>query len=446
MIPWNALYALDLFSLALFAISYYRNCYRKGYRIDIWHAQLFLGCVFPNLLMLPFARSELNVIILGNDFSGVVAAVPEVFLITVLGYFSMLAGGFLWRLRLGTGTRNATSRLLDLVPRASRMLMSSRDLLIFQSLLCLLLQGMILAVYFTQSGFGFDLRAYTMANPALRPVSLLASNYSVVIASHSLARYMDKRERTLLACTVLLTFGLVFFGARGNILAIYINVLLCYLVKLRSRIGLLRILGITSFILLSVLYLGNVRDGKYSIGEFFGTLATLLLFGNTFSDLRDFAWVYSGWNHEFWLGKTYLAALMAFIPRVASQFRDTWGLGVATATSIGLDPQVHPGLRPGLFGEGFFNFGWLGAATVGLVLGVIIRRVDIDVKRALGGDQPSMITAFASTMLLGVAADLAITAGFSSLYILGGIYLFSWLCLSVGRLIQPRRVLVSQAN
>jgi hypothetical protein len=166
----------------------------------------------------------------------------------------------------------------------------------------------------------------------------------------------------------------------------------------------------------------------------------MLFYGNNFSDLRDFAWVYSAWDHVFWGGKTYLAALLSFVPRFASHFRDTWGMGVATATAVGFDPQVHPGLRPGMFGEGFFNFGALGVVAVGLMLGIIMRRVDIDVKQAFAFADAPMTTAFASTMLLGVAGTLAISSGFSGIYILGGVYFWSWLCICVQRFFQPRFV------
>ena len=83
-LPWNALYVLDGVLLAIFAISYYFKCYRKGYLLDFWYAQLFLLCVLPNMIMLPFARSRLNVIVLGKDMDGVVAGLPVVFLITVV--------------------------------------------------------------------------------------------------------------------------------------------------------------------------------------------------------------------------------------------------------------------------------------------------------------------------------------------------------------------------
>jgi oligosaccharide repeat unit polymerase len=261
-----------------------------------------------------------------------------------------------------------------------------------------------------------------------------------VIASHSLARYIDKKERILLACTLLLSFGLVFFGARSNIASIYINILLCYLIRLRAKVSLLKLASMISVILLTGLYLGNVRSGQYSLGDFFAFLAVALLYGNNFSDLRDFAWVDALWNHQLWMGKTYLAALTAFVPRFASEFRDTWGTGAATATTLGLDPHVHPGVRPGSFGESYFNFGLLGVIVVGFAIGVIWRRVDIDVKLAMTGPRPSMRKAFASTLLLGVAGVVAISANSSGFFVLGGIYLFSWLCLSALRLVQPHYI------
>ena len=439
-VSWTALYWIDFIAVAHFLISYYRKCYSQGYRIDFWHGQLFLSCVLPIMLMLPFARSELNVIVVGNDMSGIVEALPSVFLISLFGYMAALAGGALWRFQSGLGLRKAAIGILDLVPKCSRMLMSSRNVLIFQSALCLSLQCAILAFYFSQSGFGFRLRDYTFANPGLRPVALFISNYSVIIASHSLARYIDTKERVLLMCTLLQTLGLVFFGTRGNILGVFLTVLICYLIRRRSSISLFRIAGLVLVVTATGFYLGNVRAGEYSLVSFFRSLAVLIFYGNNFSDLRDFAWVYSKWDHIPWSGKTYLAAILSFIPRFASTFRDTWGLGVATSSTAGLDPQVHPGLRPGIFGEGFFNFGIPGVIAVGLMFGIVLRRVDIDVKLALASSRRPMRTALASNMILGVALTLALTSGFSGLYILAGVYAFSWLCLCVERMFRPRRV------
>src|SRR5579863_5531419 len=123
---WILLYALDLFFIGLFLVSYYRQCYRKGYRIDFWHTQLLLACILPNMLMLPFAKSELNELVLGKDLWPVVAVLPTVFLITLIGYCAVLVGGGLWRFQVGIGLRKSAIRVMEIIPQSSMMLMSSR--------------------------------------------------------------------------------------------------------------------------------------------------------------------------------------------------------------------------------------------------------------------------------------------------------------------------------
>jgi hypothetical protein len=49
-------------------------------------------------------------------------------------------------------------------------------------------------------------------------------------------------------------------------------------------------------------------------------------------------------------------------------------------------------------------------------------------------------------MLLGIAGAFAVSAGFSGIYVLAGVYLFSWLCLAVQRMFEPQRVLVTGAK
>ena len=426
---WNWLYVLDACTIGLFAISYYLNCYCKGYRADFWHAQLLFFCVVPYMIMLPFTRNELNALVVGRDFAGFVAAVPIVFPMTIVGFLAIYLGGSLWSFQFGVGARKALIHLLDTGPRCSLMLMSSRTVLVLLSLLCFTSQAGMLALYFDSSGFGFDLRAYTFAHPAIRPIAQIIALSSVVIASHCLARYVERKEKVLLVCTFLLTLGLVFFGQRGNLALVYMNVALCYLVQRRSRISLFRIISWTAALVGIVFYLGNVRAGQYSLTEFFASIAFLAFYGNNFCDLRDFAWMYSDWNHKFWLGKTYLAGLATFVPRGASAFRGMWSFGIATDWTVGLDTQLHPGLKPGQFGEAFFNFGWPGVIAVGLIFGIILRRVDTDVKAALQPPRPSMMKAFASTMLISVAVCFVTSLALPALYALCGVYLLAWFLL-----------------
>lgn len=439
---WSAVYLVDFLALLSFAVSYYRGCYAKGYSVDIWHSYIFLFCVLPNMLMLPFAAGEQNVVVLGRDYPDVAATVPLVFLITMLGYGAMLLGGSIWRFRSGLGLRNTAIEILDVFPNCSLMLMSSRSLLVLQAIICVGMQACILLLHFSQDGVDFDLRGYGFAHPTLRPIIQIIVFYSTMIASHCFARYLNRKEASLLACTLVLSLALVFFGSRAALLVIYLNAVICLLIRRGRRVSLLKLTLFSALVLVVAFYLGSVRAGSYSIGNFIAAALFLLLYGNNFSDLRDFAWVYSHWDHTFWLGKTYLAALTAFVPRFASSFRDTWGLGVATSGTVGLDTTVHPGLRPSAFGEGYFNFGVVGVLVVGILMGAILRRVDIDTKRIIKSKDASLEGAFASTMLINVATAVAISTVSSTLYVMAGVYFVTWILLRVLRdFTMPKREL-----
>src|SRR5260370_33220678 len=101
-------------------------------------------CVLPNFVLLPFARRELNGLVLGADLTAVINVLPNVFLLTLLGYFALLTGRHLWRFTLGLGLRNAMIRVLDIVPQCSIMIMSSTSVLVSQSWLFLSLHLLVL--------------------------------------------------------------------------------------------------------------------------------------------------------------------------------------------------------------------------------------------------------------------------------------------------------------
>lgn len=434
----NTLYSLDALAFLTFLWSYYWTCYRKGYRIDIWHAQLLIFCVVPYMSMLPFANNPLNSLIVGQDFQAVVSATPFVFLFALAGYFSLFAGGALWNLHLGVGLRRTTARVLDVVPSGSMMLMSSRELLILLSGVCFAAQLAILAVYFSTQGFGFNLRAYTFENPSIRPVAQMAALSSMIVAAHCFARYLEKKEKSVLSAGILLIFGLLFFGQRGNIIFACLNVALCYVMMRRTTIGLFRAVAIGAGSVLLILYLGSVREGDYSPAAFVTSLVFLIFFGNNLCDLRDFAWMYSHWDHQLWLGRTYLAGLMTFVPRSASNFREIWTFGVATGRTVGLDTETHPGLKPGQFGEAYFNFGLLGVIIFGVLMGIIVRRADLGAKAALQPAPPSIMQAFAYASLINVAACLNTSAALPGMYALVALYLLAWLYLRARSLVLPR--------
>ena len=440
----TSLYLLDLLALLTFAVSYYRNCYRKGYRMDFWHAQLIIFCVVPYMLMFPLASNPLNALIVGNDFAGTVKATPVVFVLAMLGYFSLFAGGILWNFQLGAGLRRTAGRALDIVPRCSMMLMSSRQLLIAMTAVCVSAQLLILALYFNAEGFGFNLRAYTFTNPGIRPFSQIAALSSMVMAAHCLARYVQTKEKSVLACACLLILGLLFFGQRGNIIYACLNVALCYVIQRRDTISLFRILAGGTTAVLLIFYLGSVREGDYSPLAFLTSLAFLIFFGNNLCDLRDFAWLYSRWDHQLWLGRTYLAGFATFVPRGLSDFRTLWTFGVATGRTVGLDTDLHPGLKPGQFGEAYFNFGWLGVILFGVLMGIITRQADLGAKAAFRSREPSFMRSFAYSSLISVAACLNTSAAIPGMYALVGLYLLAWLYIKARLLVFPQQSLAME--
>ncbi|APS29389.1 hypothetical protein NC16_06490 [Pectobacterium brasiliense] len=152
-----------------------------------------------------------------------------------------------------------------------------------------------------------------------------------------------------------------------------------------------------------------------------------IAFGNSFSDLRDFAWVYSYWDREYLMGKTQLAGLLAFVPSSISDFRQDWNIGRWTASLVGFDPNIHPGLRMGFFGESYFNFGYLGVFLFGLVSGGILGRQDKileKIKRNMKGELPLSIIC-ANVVYYNIVVSFSNTSGLFNTYIIIFIVLLS---------------------
>ncbi|PAD22649.1 hypothetical protein [Terribacillus saccharophilus] len=105
-----------------------------------------------------------------------------------------------------------------------------------------------------------------------------------------------------------------------------------------------------------------------------------ILYGNNFSDLRDFAWLLSGFQDSFLNGKTYLAALLTFLPSSISEYRSEFSYARATLKFVGIDPDHRAGLRGGIFAKSYFNFGTIGVMLASIVIGFPLRYLDVKMK------------------------------------------------------------------
>ena len=416
-----------------FVWSYYRNCYRKGYRLDIWHYNL-LVYLFVIHIMLPFDRGDLNAVVLGPMLlRRAQANMNEAYFVSAFGYLCILLGGELWRIRLDLGIRAKFASLIEIPARLALVLLQSRRLLIVHGIVALTLIAGVLAFYFKTEGFGFNLRGLLLVNPTLRAVSNFVSFYSALIGSYCLARFFRFKERSMLLTTVLISAGLIFFGARGLLAGLFSLAIVIYLIELRTR---LRFAWLAAILLGAVgtsILLDALRSSNFSVGTVSAGFLLSIFYGNSYSDTRDFALILSFWDHQLFWGKTFLAGLIAFVPRFVSSFREMWSLGVVTASMAGFSPQEHPGLRVGLFGEGYLNFGLVGVAFIGLFVGAATRLIDLRVKQSLSLLPASGLLVY-SYIAIGLIVGVAINStGASSFYTIMLIFLVSWFVLRLAK-------------
>jgi hypothetical protein len=162
-----------------------------------------------------------------------------------------------------------------------------------------------------------------------------------------------------------------------------------------------------------------------------------MVYGNNFSDIRDFAWILSYWDHQYLLGKSYVAAILSFVPRSLSNFREAWSISVYTDFLVGFDPTEHAGLRPGKFGESYLNFGLYGVVAIGFLGGYILRFVDTRMKAVARSKTDNLIEMYSYTFLPILLFQLYITASFWTFYVLVSMvvagYLARWLLKPVSR-------------
>lgn len=94
-------------------------------------------------------------------------------------------------------------------------------------------------------------------------------------------------------------------------------------------------------------------------------------YGNTFSDIRDGAFILKGWKKSglgYLGGKTYLAALLSFVPGSILKFKRVWYWGYFSTNKL-FGWKNHPGLRGGNVLEAYLNFGWIGVVIAAIIQG-----------------------------------------------------------------------------
>ena len=409
------LLTLNVVLLAGFAWDCHRTYRSTGWRVDFWMITLGLQFVVPVLVLYPFNGSYLNFISVGERYLSFDRWVSYAYLITVTGFGCVYLGRGLYRW-LGVAL---PLRLLHLTLERLFENNIKRGLTTY-----LLVVVTLLLLYFVvqiqvTTGHLFDPRAYFQMHGLWRPFyNLLLVLYplALVFVGLRLMQWRGRHALVTLADVVgllLLLAGVPFLGTRGVVLYPLLTLLTFLSFRYRRQVRWGHLGGVTVLLLLLAILLLGLRSGE--VGATLGNLGNEIFYGNTFSDTRDFAWVLSFWPGQWLEGKTYLAGLMAFVPREFSDFRNTWGLGIFTTTTLGMHPAIHPGVRPGTFGEVYFNFGLPGVVVLGTGLGYVLAYVNQAIRRVMehSGD---VVHAYAHTLSWTLALCFSISLGFAGFY------------------------------
>jgi hypothetical protein len=406
---------VDLLLIFHFFISWYRSAQNTKWKIDFWHLNLFL-IFFPSLFLLyPFNGSIYNNVATMGVQHQILPYIDRAFFITVLGYFSVWVGRYLFDFTRGSFPLIILFRLTRPISQIVENNIKSKRAHLFIVFTAILLGLLILAIQF-KAGCFFNARGFFLSQPFLRPLFNLTISIFPIAFSFLALRYIQFREKQCLKFIVILLLFTIFFGVRSLGLSGLLFLFTQWIYYRKGQCSFFKLAGTCFGLFFVAVILGQLREGHFDFLEVFPTLLAKLFYGNNFSDTRDFAWILSCWNEEYLYGKSYLAALISFIPRVFSSLREEWGISMYTNQLTGFDSNVMPGLRPGLFGESFFNFSYFGVIVFGLLFGFALRYSDVKIKECVQKSK-DIIQGYSHVFIFSFLCTLSVSAGMWSFYV-----------------------------
>ena len=404
---------IDLLLLGHFFYDWYRNWKATGIKLDYWHVFCVQSIVIPILLFYPLSASYINYISTGQDILYLASYVDDAFFISICGYITMLVGRWFADHARGSCTGRCVA---DFFYQNFQSGIFYRVI----ALCAVLASAFMCMLTYSYPDYIFNLREIYFWVPQWRPVL----NFIMAILSHGIPFFMlyfllHHNKSSLLFVGFFMATALL-QGNRGPMLLPLLLVGILYAYFHSSKIRLRYIFLSVVFLLVSGIALTALRTGRLEGGEV--SVATIffseLLFGNTFSDLRDFAWVLSGFDDQFLLGKTYLSGLLAFLPSDLLDFRKLYGLGVMTNHFAGITFE-HFGLRTGIFGESYLNFGFFGVIVCGMVLGGFLQALNRELEQCVA-TRKDMLYAYSELLTFSVVATFITTS--SGMFIIYSIF------------------------
>lgn len=395
------------------------NTYKNGYLIDFWGAVLVQFFAVPVFLLYFFGADIENFGAIGWNLLSAQSRFYLAYEIHLVGFACFMFGGLAVVLTYSPSTSNPVFRAISFSIRSANLV--PRPIVIVLLVLPVAVLSLFLLAYaFREADNIFHLRGFALTHPEVRPYFNAIFSLFPVVSAVLVMKAVDKKSSLYAGMAIITVLPLLFFGARAPMLHLLLMFLVCYSVLNRFKSSILR-LSIGSCVLIFALFgLEVLRKGwdDYRSGDIIDNF----MYGNTFSDLRDLGWIFSKWNGDLLGGKTYLAAFISFIPRSMSEFRSDWGVSAFTNNLIGMS-DAHAGLRPGVFGEAFINFGYYGVILVGFLSGYVIRYIDITQKYLARMNVGNYLTLYSATIPFLLVQSIWVTADFWRVWVILGFFL-----------------------
>jgi oligosaccharide repeat unit polymerase len=406
---------LDLLLIFHFCVSWFLSIKKTGWKVDFWYITLFFSAFQSILILYPFNASIYNVKTTLGQIGQIAPFVDTAFLISVLGYLFVWVGRFTYD---HARNRVPLAAILQLARPLSRLI--EGNIKNKKGVLCLTLGAILFGVVIFGiqliNGELFNGRRFFLKTPEFRPFFNVAISLFSIAFTFSVLRFVQYRERYSMLVIIALSCLSLFSGVRSLFIGGIIWIFLFQAFLENGKVSFKKMSLLFFALFLIAVFLTNIRDGNYGFVSSIVSCFFYFFYGNNFSDTRDFAWILSCWDNEYLYGKSYIAALISFIPRSFSTFRETWGISMYTNDLTNFSSDDMPGLRPGLFGEAYFNFGLLGVILFGWIFGFCLRYADVKIKEYVRASK-DLIKGYSHVIAFSLVSHLAVTAGIWTFYI-----------------------------
>jgi oligosaccharide repeat unit polymerase len=366
-------------ALTVAMIGYWYCRFRRSGVLSFDVFFVFLYLYLPIVFMAIFAFSPLNSAVTGESHWWYIPSIREAFYVSLTGAAAFVLAS------LSAATRNHPPPGFGWLRQAvCGFWMQNQGIVLLLAMTGCLGSLVVATVGVVQS------REAAAQHTEFRPIAHVFSSVSVFAMLVMLVEGRRRRSWPLTGAGVMLTLAMVGFGTRKVTVGTILYYAAMRLINLRTRrvarTALVSVVVVTALVA-SALAVEALRQDDLST-ERLASAPIHILFGNNLSELRDFAWILSGWDGELLMGRTYVSGFLSWIPSFLLPDRTELSWGRFSTRAAGLDGGTHPGLRPTVFAEAYFNFGLTGVVLFGTFLGAVFGRVAAFADRAsceLGG-------------------------------------------------------------